>query len=296
MIIELEDINNSQHGQFKLAGRPRLATCTSVQFVDHRRLLTVSLVGQRMYLMSFDRTTEDYRVESSIPTQFAGEPACTDLVDFDGQDKIVTSNSDRDSASLYRLNGDELSFDKDIPINDPNRGFCHGVCIVPPDSKHVCVTTTKNGNYLYFISLETDEVVYKFNDENWKAQDICFIDNRLMAAIYVNGSPALGDRPRHDAKLSLIELGDDLKSHKVICETIISECHIDCVQYVDGKLIFTDQLNDKLRIYRVGRSGFLPDREIGGFSFPHGLDVLDGEDCLMAVTNYGNNTIKLLPM
>ena len=34
------------------------------------------------------------------------------------------------------------------------------------------------------------------------------------------------------------------------------------------------------------------DREIGGFDFPHGLDVLPYPD-LLAVTNYGNNAFAL---
>src|SRR4051812_38789986 len=102
MVIELENLNNSEYGEFYIGSRKRLASCTGVAFVDESRLIATSLVGKRMYLIRFDLASGDCEVEQAVSTRYGGEDVVTDLVAYDGRGSIATSNCELDSMTLYR--------------------------------------------------------------------------------------------------------------------------------------------------------------------------------------------------
>jgi len=87
MLIKLEDINSAGLSELFVGPRKRLATCTSVKLLNHRRLVACSLAGQRMYLIGFDLGSGDHEIECCIPTRFGGKDVSTDLLDFDGKDR-----------------------------------------------------------------------------------------------------------------------------------------------------------------------------------------------------------------
>ena len=103
MQIKLEDINNCGATELFVGPRKRLATCTSVKLLSHQRLVACHLVGQRMYLIRFDLGSGDHEIECCIPTRSNGKDVSTDLLDFDGKDRFVTSNCGDGSVTIYRL-------------------------------------------------------------------------------------------------------------------------------------------------------------------------------------------------
>ena len=133
MLIKLEDINHSGSKELFVGPCKRLATCTSVRLISHQRLVACSLVGQRMYLIRFDLGNGDHEIECCIPTRFDGKDVSTDLLDFDGKDRFVTSNCAEGSVTVYRLIDGRLKHDKDIKIPEDRSPFCHGARFVPPD-------------------------------------------------------------------------------------------------------------------------------------------------------------------
>lgn len=292
MIIRLPDINRTEYGPLFLGERQRLATCTAVKFIDDDRLLAASLVGLRIYLMRYEMATGHHEILDDVATRFDGKPAMIDLIDFDGGETVAASNFHHRSASLYRLAGDRLEFDRDLPIDDPDRGCCHGVKFVPPENRILCLSTVMRNHSIYFIDVAENEIVYKFADGEWRPKDICFIDRDLLIVAATDASPAHEARRPPVTKFSLVELDLSAGRHRILDEMLVENCHADCCRHAGGKIYVADQMSDMVRILAVDRDGLRPAGEIGGYSFPHGLDILP-EAGLLAVANYGNNSLVL---
>lgn len=54
MLIQLENINNAGRVPLFVHQRDRLATVTSVKFVDRQTIICCSFVGRKMYAVHFD--------------------------------------------------------------------------------------------------------------------------------------------------------------------------------------------------------------------------------------------------
>ena len=292
MVIRLEDINNGNKGHLFIGTRSRLASATSVKLLDPERLVVCSLAGQRMYLMRYDFPRGTYHIQSCIATQYHGEDVCTDLMDFDGRELIVTSNSDHDSASLYRVANDQLLWLKDIPIRDSSSAFCHGARFVPGAPETVCVTCVRGDRNVYFISTETTEIVYQFGHGQWRPHDACFLDSRHMIVLFEKGKPTKGTKRPYQAKAALVSFDLVNRTHEFVGQAVFPEAHMDCCRADGGTLYINNQNRDTVVVCRLEGDKIVFEREIPGYNFPHGLDVLPGAN-LLAVTNYGDNTIVL---
>ena len=168
--------------------------------------------------------------------------------------------------------------------------FCHVARFLPPDSSVICATTTDKTPFAYFISAATGELVYKLSDDDWKVKDVCFADGRMIA-LYAKSAPKKNAGTSYNSKLSLIAIDLDAKRHEVLHEQMLFG-HTDCCQYLRGRIYVSSPNKDSVTVHFVENDRLIYDREIGGFDFPHGLDVLPYPD-LLAVTNYGNNAFAL---
>ena len=192
MIIPLEDVNNSGHGEFFVGGRTRLACATAVRLLDDRRLVCTNCVGMRMYLVDYDLDSGTYEFRTELPTEFDGGEVETDLLDVDEHGLIATSNCGATSVSLYRIEDDALHHVRDLPIHDDEADFCHGVAWVP-GAQIVCATCIGGGRNVYFLSTETGEVLYRFSHDDWIPRDVCFLSSDRVVVAYSRGYP--GGRP-----------------------------------------------------------------------------------------------------
>jgi hypothetical protein len=291
LTIRLEDINNSPHGAYFIGGRKRLATCTSVKLLDFNRLVTCSLVGQRMYLIGFDVESGDYSIESCIPTRYRGRDICTDLLDYDGKSRLVTSNCEHGSISFYRVKHNSLEHEKDVDIPGDKTPFCHGVKFLPPEGRVICATTTSKRCQAYFISAESGDVIYEFGDGNWKVKDVCSVDNDRLIVLYASGTPTGGASAPYSSKISLVAYDLLAARHEVLHETVFAG-HVDCCAYFDGRVLVSNQTTDSVTVFHVEAAELSYGFDSGGYDFPHGVDILP-EAGLLAVTNYGSNSITL---
>jgi hypothetical protein len=244
-----------------------------------------------MYLIRFDLDSGGHEIECCIPTRFGGKDVSTDLLDLDGDGRLVTSNCAQGSVTLYRLTDDRIEHDKDIAIPAEKPPFCHGARFVPPDGSIVCATTTDKTPFAYFLSAATGELVYKFGDGKWKVKDVCFVAPGKMIVLFAKGAPTKHVATPYDSKLSLIALDLDAERHDVLHEHVFAG-HTDCCQYLRGSVYVSNLDRDSVLVFRVEDNCVIYDHDIEGFDFPHGLDVLPDPD-LLAVTNYGNNSIAL---
>jgi hypothetical protein len=295
MIIALEDIDNRRSGWLFVGSRPRVSSATGVTLIDSERLIACSLRGQRMYLIRYDLARNAHAVASCVATTYQGRDVSTDLVDFNGEDLLVTSNCEHNSMSLYRLLGNQLYHVQDLPIPDSGADFCHGARFVPGAPDIVCATCIRGAKQVYFMSTRSTEIIYQFGHDQWRPHDVCFLDERRMVVIYQKGKPTRKATTLHEAKVTLVRFDLSKKVHDVLGEAFFRETHMDCCRAHAGRLYINNQMQDTVVVCRVVGDQISVEREIPGYSFPHGLDVLPSRN-LLAVTNYGDNTITLTPL
>jgi hypothetical protein len=291
LTIPIAAPNRSGDPEYFVAKRKRLATVTSVRFLDDHHLIAAHLVGQRLFLVWFDFDTRCYAIEDELETTFEGKPTITDLLDIDGRGRIATSNLHAFAVSLYQIRDGRMAHERDLPIRDGQEGNCHGIQFVPPGDV-VCATCTTNGRYIYFLSPETGETLYRFNDDDWMAKDVVFIDSKRMIVISSDGGPTRARRSKYQSKASLIEIDIAARRHETISELTMPSCHVDGCVYADGLLYFTDGIRDVVRVCRMTGDVLSLEGSLPGYNFPHGIDVLPSAG-LMAVTNYGSSDIVI---
>jgi hypothetical protein len=289
MIIKMEDINNSGMPVHFIGERSRLSSCTSVKFIDKNRLVACNLAGQRMYLVRYDVDSGCHEIEDCIPTRFGDKDVCTDLIDGDNKERIATSNCEHNSVSIYRVKNNRLEFDTDLPIPEKVPDYCHGVRFVPPDGEIICATTTMIEKSVYFLSIASGKIVYKFRDDEWRPKDVCFLDESRIFVVYTWGIPSTSQAAPYDSKVSLLSLNLQTQRHEVISELMI-DGHVDCCRRLGERLYITNGSRDCVMIVRFEDNGLILDQQMLGYNFPHGIDVFPG---MLAVTNYGSNSIVL---
>jgi hypothetical protein len=294
MVIKMEDINNCGARVMFIGERSRLASCTGVKLVDKERLVACNLVGQRMYLVRYDLDRGRHEIEDCIPTRFGDKDVCTDLIDGDNRNRFVTSNCEHSSVSIYRLKNKRLQFEKDLPIPEEKPGYCHSARFVPPDGEIICTTTVTCEKSVYFLRVKSGEIVCKLrdNDNEWRPKDVCFLDDSRIFVIFTHGGPRLGKAASYDSKVSLIALNIESGRHEVISELMING-HVDSCRHFGERLYITNGGRDCVTIVRFKGNRLTLDHEMLGYNFPHGIDLLPG---VLAVTNYGNNSIVLSKM
>lgn len=294
--IALPCLNNSRFEEpFYVENRARFAHCTGVKLLDEHRLVCTSLIGQRMYLVRFDVDAGTSSIEACIHTRDRHRDVSTDLLDFDGGTRLLTSNCEHRSVSLYRLTANGIAFDDALPLDDPAAGYCHGAKFVPGRPDLVCATTTTRGNYVYIVSLDTRRPVYRFADGDWLPKDLCFVGPRLVAITQTNRliTQLLGASNR--SKVSLVALGETFDAHAVIDELFLDGTQVDGCHARGDHVYVADQTGDVVHVLRVVDRRLRRERRLGGFQFPHAVDTSARGD-LLAVANYGPNTVTLRPL
>jgi hypothetical protein len=289
LTISFEVTNRTGHSMFYVGDRKRLAGVTGVTFIDRHRLVINSLVGKRLYLVSVDWEAGSHQIVADFPTRVA-----TDLVDFDGNDLVVTSNCDDRSVSLYRLSRDGFSHVRDVPIRDAGAGFCHGARFVPggPGGGALCATCITEARRIYFLEPTSGEVLYAFSlRDSWRPKDVCFLDATRLIVVSTGGEMTHDPGAPYMSKASLVTFDLSGRRHEILNEVVFAG-HVDsCVQQ-GGTLFVNDQMHDRVLLFRLEGDALRLDGERSGYSFPHGLDVLPVEGGrLLAVANYGTNAV-----
>jgi len=290
LTIRLEDANNSPHGEKFIGNRRRLATCTGVSLLGPDRLVATSLVAQRMYLIRFDVASGGHAVECVIPTRAGGQDVCTDLVDFDGADRLVTSNCEQGSVSLYRLDGRTLRHERDLVIPEP-RAFSHGVKFTPSGTA-ICTATPNRARFLYFLARDDGRLLYKFGDGDWKVKDCAFVSDGVMLVLYAGSAvTATATETASDSKLAIVSLDLAGSRHEVLHELTFPG-HTDSCAFAEGRGFVTNGTRDQVMVFAVAEGQLALTATLDGFSIPHGIDV-DPQAGLLAVTNYGDNSVTI---
>jgi glycosyltransferase involved in cell wall biosynthesis len=291
LIISLKPPMGPDDVPYYSAGRKRIATVTAVRFLDEHRLLATHLYGRRMYLVSFDFETGHSTIAHEIPTVYGNEAVITDLIDVNAAGLIAVSNFNCQSITLYRLADDRLAHWKDLAIRDDGAGRCHGIKFTP-QSGIVCASCTTGERNVYFVSIDTGEVLYKFSHGDWRPKDICFVSENLMVIVYAYGSPSAKASAAYESKASLVRIDVGGGRHDFLSEVTLPACQVDCCVYKEGFVYIADQMDDCVRVCKLDGDTITFHCKLPGYSFPHGVDALP-EANLLAVTNYGTSDIVI---
>jgi hypothetical protein len=284
MIITLESQSTLTHEKYFIGNRSRLATATSAKIVNHETIVCASFVGRKLHLVKFNLEDDVFFIQNSIETVFAHQSVETDLCATSptGRD-IVTSNFYLGTLTHYRHRGDKLEYVRDLApkIN----GFVHGVKFL--NDRIVAATACSAPFGVHFFDFESGEGRLHVPLAQ-KTQDIAFVSERRMIVTCTKGAPKAGPQPLYDSEVQIIEFDLSTGMHSLGKSSVIFDAHLDSSILFQDEFYVTDQANNRVLVLDIDT--LETRREISGYDFPHGIDINLG---LIAVTNYGNNTIDI---
>ena len=279
--IPLGDLNKKVN--VYIGDKYRESSATSVSFLSDKSLVCCVFIDCTMYSIEFDFEDKTYEIIKKIPTTFNGEVTQTDLMSSLEDGTLAVSNFFDHSASIYKHNkGGEIYHLHDVPYVMGDR--VHGVKFY--DENTLALTCRNDSGAIVFVDIESGKEVFHINMKGFSVQDICFISDNHFVIISTLGSPKLNPFEMYDSVLHEMKLVD--KEIKIIKKTVFQKAHLDNIVKYDSKFYITDQFNNKVLVLDMNTLSLID--EITGYDFPHGLDVKFG---LIAVTNYGSNTIDI---
>ncbi len=285
--IRLNDLTGADLRSYYLKDRARLAGATSVKFLDRETLACASLLGRKIYLIRFDLERETHHTLDVTETVFDGQPAETDLCDSDPDGvNVIASNFYLGTFTQYHRDGERIAFLRDLPFKLDS--FVHGVKFFRPQI--IAGTATRGPMGVHFFNLDTSEAMLHVAT-TLKTQDVCFLSDRQLVILAAHGAPSSTPRPMYDSEVQLIDFDLARGTYRVAAKTVYKDAHFDCSVVRDGQVYLTDQFNNCVKVLAPQTLETI--HEIGGFDFPHGIDI---KYDMLAVTNYGTNSIDLRPL
>lgn len=274
--------------------RARNSGLTSLRFVGSNRFVCCDFNEKMMYLVEL--AGSGIRIIDAIPSVIQdGTPVETDLLDFDGDRLLVTSNFYQGSQSFYELHGDKLSFVSELKLNDFIR--CHGVRFVPGYDDLLWVTYCGKDNKFIVIADYRNRTILHALPMPEQMQDTAFIGTYAMAAARTNHIKV--NRPYDGemyATVYLFRLPQNLyASSPQLLDTWRGSGHLDAMKEFGHQAYAANQYNDTVDVFGISAAERIEHRQsLRGFAMPHGLDIRS--DGLMAVTNYTDNSVRLLDL
>ena len=141
---------------------------------------------------------------------------------------------------------------------------------------------------VYFIDVESGNLVYKLLMPDACIQDIYFISKDRVMVIITTGSPSVFDGDIYSSIVYLIDFKFGHSSANILNQIEFKKTHLDNIAYYENYFYITDQYNNKVIILSANELNIVG--EMSGYDFPHGIDVNFG---LVAVTNYGSNSVEI---
>lgn len=286
--IKLSDLNRSHYGPLYVGNTQRLATATSIRFIDSSHLCVSHLVGMYIQLYMFDFNTKSFKLLDQIDTTYNGKTCITDLMDRK-ENLLVTSNFDLGTQTFYKIENNKLTFYKELPDFFYGKQRCHGIKFYNDDI--ICFTLNSKFSVM-FVDYNRKEVLYQFDYlPNYNPKDIAFTSDYKMIIVYStsNITPLISENKRKST-IVYLEFNVKDKTHTILDEYDIHNHHADSITFKKGVIFLGNQIEDTIDTLSLNnRISHI--ETINGFNKPHGVDVYDD---FLGVSNYGDNTIKVI--
>lgn len=285
--IIIEEPNRAKKSHFYVGGNARLATLTGVCFSSANHLITAHLVGECLHSIEIDFDEKKSRVVSTIESSFEGANTIVDLIEFDGSNRIIASNFDACSSTLYELSDNKIKHIKDIKLPD-GKGNCHGASFF--DEEVICLSTNKN--YLFFINICTNEILAEFKLP-YHIKDISTYRPGELLLCFSIASPSREIKPTYGSGLYYVSVNIEKNKLSIIDKHYFWPAAFDaiCRDKVTNVFYVTDQYGCRVISFNLQKGKIAILGEYRGFDFPHGIDI---NQSILAVTNYGNSSLDLL--
>ena len=289
MLIKLPDIINTEYKEFCVGQRKRLATASGCCFISENIIAINHLVGQRLYLVYFDMSKNEYQIISQIDTTFEYKKCPTELVTT--RNNIIATSNFYHSISTYKITDYKIYKLDDYHFQ--NFGYCHGIKYYT--NNIICFTTMLTPNNVCFFDLINRNILYKFDHQIGRPKDICFISDNQMIIIYTCNDPSGQPYKLMNSYVHLVQFNIEDKNSKIISEFIISDCQLDACVFHKGLIyiVTVKDAEDSVQILKIENDTLTYHDQITGFNIPHGLSI---QNNLFAVTNYCDNTVKIMEL
>lgn len=283
LIIPLAEIESSRELVY-VGDHVRASTATSVVLLDANTLACAHFNGCKMFLVRFDVNNGTYEFLDSCDTTFNGQKSETDLMATDGHGNLAASNFFHRACTLYRYENNQIHYVADLPCSI--RNFVHGVKYY--NENILAVTARGQSGGVHFIDRNTHKHVFRVAAPGLSVQDVCFLSDNRLVMISGHGSPKLHSAEIYSSVLHVIDFNISEVKLSIIAKMDFAATHLDNIVCYAGRLYFTDQYNNK--VICLDADTLAPLNDIVDYDFPHGIDVNYG---IIAVTNYGSNTIEI---
>ncbi len=280
LVIPLDDVASNP---VFIGERSRPSCATSVAFVDRNTIACAHFAGKVLYTFRFDWEAGTYQRLGLVDTTYDGARCSTDLMTANGDGLVVTTNFFEGACTVYRYDGQSVRFLRDLAFR--NGEVLHGVKFYTPTI--VAATSRRTRAGVHFFDVETSQPVWTINTPGRSVQDVCFVSPGRLVMISTTNSPKMAPHDMWGSVFEVIDFDLGGRAQRVF-EKVYPRAHLDSV-VMDGEFLYLTNQYDNLVMVMNARS-FEPCEPIGGFSFPHGIDVKHG---MMAVTNYGRNTVEI---
>ena len=291
LLIGLPAVNNSPFLEpFYAGNRARFARCSAVRFIDEQHVVTCSLLGREMHLVRLRPEQGVGEIIATLPTTDGARGVSVDLLDFDGDRLLLTSNCEFSSMSLYRVEHGHIEFLRAIPVDAAASPFCHGAAFIP-GSDVLCAAVTTVDPGVRFIAADGTIGMPAFTSEGWLPKSVAFVGD-LMVVTSMNHNVGPSQLMDSRARVALVELDATGGSHRILDTVEFPGSIMDGCHAHDTTVYVADQASDVVRVLHVAGGRLRRGDDLRGFSLPHDVAVSPSGEWL-AVANYGTNQLRV---
>lgn len=260
-----------------VGNRTRYSTATAVAFINENLFVSAAFNSRKLYLVEI--TSEGHNILQEVKTKHS-----PDLMKYkDGV--IITSDypylEPNGHASLYDFIDGRIVFRKDIPVVNTK---VHGCEIVDKDT--VIITSNSDHNRgIIFLNVANGAIKQNFNNIKHYPKDVCIVGDVLFT-VCAESLPQIGKTTV--IKESILYAFNKNTFEKI--DEVVFHGQTDSIVVNGEDGFITIQGDDTVLHFKFVDNKLSIVKRIGGFSFPHGIDYKNNK---VAVTNYGDNTIRI---
>jgi hypothetical protein len=260
-----------------IGNRTRFSTATAVAFINENLLISAAFNSRKLYLIELTET--GHNILQEVKTNHS-----PDLMKYkDGM--ILTSDypfmEPNGHASIYNFVNGKIVFKKEIPLINTK---AHGCEIVDNDT----IIITSNSDHdrgIMFLDVASGALKQNFNEFKHYPKDVCIVGDVLFA-VCAASLPQIGKTTM--IRESIVYAFNKNTLEKIDEATFHGQTDSIVVNGEDG--FITIQGDDAVLHFKFVDNKLSIVKRIDGFNFPHGIDYKNGK---IAITNYGDNTIRI---
>ena len=260
-----------------IGNRKRFSAATAVAFINENLFVSAAFNSKKIYLVEI--TEEGHNILQEVKTRHS-----PDLMKYkDGV--ILTSDypygEPNGHASIYDFTDGKIVFRKEIPLIDTK---VHGCEIVDKDT--IIITSNSDHNRgIMFIDVATGAIKQNFNNLKHYPKDVCIVGDVLFTVCaaslpQIGKTTVIKESILYAFDKNTLQKIDEASFHGQTDSIVVNSWNGFITIQGDDTVLHFKFIDNKLSIIK----------RIGGFNFPHGVDYKNGK---VAVTNYGDNTIRI---